>query len=838
MFADQLWFRTPDRTRIVRVPNTYLFPSCRKLVRWGIPIGLVCLTSVAIGQNSNSPDRSPSRPAQDSFKEVVMPFVQSNCAVCHNDKLKTAGFSLTQYQGSDSMLRDRDLWEKVVRRVRAGEMPPKGMPRPKPEAIETVTGWIENQFAIADRTTPADPGHLTAHRLNRVEYDNTVRDLLALHFNPSADFPADDSGFGFDNIGDVLSVSPVLMEKYLNAATKIANRAIPSEALPRPTRVRYSPEHSPNDDGMALENRFEFPAEGDYDLRVAVGGRKEPFRIHLLLDGKEIKTADVVVEKDGNRSYEINLRVPYGEHTLAATMEPRTPSAVEVATAERLKAAEEAAYQKAIAAHPEDRKEIALQRAISNPPTYIDTLETRGPYHAVAPPLPESYHRVFACGHLPGHHTASCARTDLARLARLAYRRPVTPVEVNRLASLVASAQKDGMTFEQAMRIGLEAILVSPNFLFRIERDPKPEDATAIHPVNDFELASRLSYFLWSSMPDEPLLQAATQHQLHNQAVLTAQVKRMLQDPKSDALIDNFFGQWLELRNLESIRPDPDEFPQFNAQLRRAMHTETQMFVQSVMRNDSSILDFINGKYTFVNERLAKFYGVPGVTGDEFRRVSLDGNQRSGVLTQASVLTVTSYPTRTSPVLRGKWILENVLNTPPPPPPPGVGSIDAKPGATAGTMRQQMERHRADPMCAGCHTRMDPLGFAFENYNAIGQWRTQDAGQFVDSTGSLPGGKAFKGSAELKEILMGSRDTFAECLAEKVMIYALGRGLEGYDRRALKQITSNLASSDYRFSALVSGIVNSVPFQMGRGDPTASRVTKAQPIATMEGGTN
>jgi mono/diheme cytochrome c family protein len=791
-----------------------------------------------MGQNSGSTRPSPSGAAPSSFEEVVVPFVQANCAVCHNDKLKTAGLSLTQYGGSDSMLRDRDLWEKVVRRVRAGEMPPKGMPRPKPEAIATVTGWIENQFAIADRTTPADPGHLTAHRLNRVEYDNTVRDLLAVRFNPSADFPADDSGFGFDNIGDVLSVSPVLMEKYLNAATKIANRAIPSEALPKPTRIRYSPEHSPNADGMELENRFEFPAEGDYDLRVAVGGRKEPFRIHLLLDGKEIKAADVLVEKEGTRSYEINVHVPYGEHTVKAAMEPRTPSAEEVAVAERLKAAEEAAFQKAIAAHPEDKKEIALQRAISNPPTYIDTLEVRGPYHAVAPPLPESYRRVFGCGHLPGQHTAACARTNLARLARLAYRRPVTTDEVNRLVALVASAQKDGMTFEQAMRIGLEAILVSPNFLFRIERDPKPNDPTAIHPVDDFELASRLSYFLWSSMPDEPLLQAAGQHRLHDQAVLTAQVKRMLLDPKSDALIDNFFGQWLELRNLESIRPDPDEFPQFNTQLRRAMHTETQMFVQSVIRNDSSILDFINGKYTFVNERLAKFYGIPGVSGNEFRRVPLDGGERSGVLTQASVLTVTSYPTRTSPVLRGKWILENVLNMPPPPPPPGVGSIDAKPGATAGTMRQQMERHRADPMCAACHTRMDPLGFALENYNAIGQWRTHDAGQVIDSSGALPGGKAFKGSSELKEILMGSRDTFAECLAEKVMIYALGRGLEGYDRRALKQITSNLAANGYRFSALVSGIVNSVPFQMGRADAALSRMTQAQPIATTKGGTN
>jgi hypothetical protein len=302
-------------------------------------------------------------------------------------------------------------------------------------------------------------------------------------------------------------------------------------------------------------------------------------------------------------------------------------------------------------------------------------------------------------------------------------------------------------------------------------------------------------------------------------------------------LIENFFGQWLELRNLDSIRPDPDEFPQFNAQLRRAMYTESEMFVQSIVREDHSILDFLDGKYTFLNQRLAKFYGIPGVSGDQFRRVSLDGVKRSGVLTQASVLTVTSYPTRTSPVLRGKWILENVLNEPPPPPPPGVGSIDAKAGPLAGTMRQQMEKHRANPVCASCHTKMDPLGFALENYNAIGQWRTRDAGQPIDASGVLPDGKSFKGSAEMKAILAGNRDIFAECLTEKLMIYALGRGLEGYDRRAVKQITTNLSASDYRFSALISGIVNSVPFQMGRGDE-GSQMTKAQITKAVSGGGN
>ena len=799
---------------------------------WLSVIGLVSGGCI-LGRNSQAAENRSG--PELSYGQVVTPFVQQNCAVCHNEKLKTAGLALTNYHDLASLLRDRDLWEKVVRRVRAGEMPPKGMPRPKPEAIAAVTGWIERQFAEADRSMPADPGRLTAHRLNRVEYNNTVRDLLAVNFKPAADFPADDSGYGFDNVGDVLSVSPVLMEKYLNAATAIANRAIPTDALPRPTRLRYSPEHNANDDGMALENRFDFPAEGDYDIKVVVSGRKAPFRLHLSLDGKEIKTADVLVEKDKPRSYEVRLHVLYGGHLLSSTMEPRTPSRGEVATAKRLKSEEDADYRKAVSKHPEDAKEIALQRAVSNPPTFIDAFEIRGPYNALRPPIPESYRRIFVCGHAPGQHNAACARLDLEKLARLAYRRPVTPDEVSRLTGLVASAQNDGMTFEQAMRAGVEAILVSPNFLFRIERDPKPNDPSAVHPVNDYEMASRLSYFLWSSMPDEPLLNCAAAGQLHDTTVLTAQVKRMLQDPKSDALISNFFGQWLELRNLDSIRPDPDEFPAFNTQLRLAMYTESKLFVQSIVREDRSVIDLLNGKYTFLNERLAKFYGVPGVTGNQFRRVDLDGTQRSGILTQASVLTVTSYPTRTSPVLRGKWILENVLNAPPPPPPPGVGSIDAKGGPLAGTMRQQMEKHRANPMCASCHVRMDPLGFALENYDAIGQWRTRDAGQPVDASGSMPDGKSFRGSAELKAILAANSNTFAECLTEKMMIYALGRGLKGYDQRAVKQIVKDLSANNYRFSALISGIVNSIPFQMGRGDG-GTEVTTSQSTKNAGGG--
>ncbi|MBV9612174.1 MAG: DUF1592 domain-containing protein, partial [Acidobacteriaceae bacterium] len=663
-----------------------------------------------------------------------------------------------------------------------------------------------------------DPGRVTARRLNRSEYNNTVRDLLGVDLRPADDFPQDDSGYGFDNIGDVLSISPTLMEKYLMAASKIAAEAIPvGNALPKPTRVRFSPEHRPRVPRLLLEHTFDLPAEADYQLRAGVAGRKEAFTIRLELDGNELETSDVLIENDKPRTYEIERHIPYGEHVFKAFLTRREPSAEEMATAREIQAKEEAEFQKQLARRPGDRREIEKQRALGNPPAFLESLEIRGPFHPLPPPLPESYKRVFACGHAPGHHTAQCVRLDLGQLARLAYRRPVTGGEVAQIERIVARARKDGLGFDQAMRLGVEAILVSPHFLYRIERDPNPNDPSAVHRIDDYELASRLSYFLWSSMPDEHLLQLAAQRCLSKPDVLHSEVARMLQDAKSDALVDNFAGQWLELRNLESVSPDPDEFPDFDEQLRQAMYTETRLFVRHIIHENRSILDFIDGKYTFLNERLADFYGIPGIKGENFRLVPLDGTQRSGVLTQASVLTVTSYPTRTSPVLRGKWILENALNAPPPPPPPGVGSIDSKPGVVTGTMRQQMEKHRADPMCAGCHSRMDPLGFALENYNAIGQWRTHDGGLPIDSSGALPNGRSFSGPAELKQILASDSDKFAECLTEKLLTYALGRGLEPYDKPATRQIVAAVRASDYRFSTLIGEIVDSAEFQMGRG---------------------
>ncbi len=477
------------------MPNRpLLIPVLHNLTKFSRAVPAFILLSFSLCAAQTAPP--------DAFAQTIAPFVQKNCALCHNEQTKSGGLVLTKYRDTASLIHDRDVWEKVVTRLRAGEMPPKGMPRPAPDQIAAVTNWIDAQFAELDRTTKPDPGHLTAHRLNRVEYNNTIRDLLAVNFKPAADFPADDSGYGFDNIGDALSVSPVLMEKYLAAAKKIATEAVPVSLItPKPTRQRYSPEHLAKEPRPDLDHPFDLPSEGDYDLRASVNGRQDSFLVQLLLDGKEIKTDDVLIEKDKPRGYELRLHLLPGEHTFQAILTHRDPTPPEVATAAKMKADDEAGMAKQIAKHPEDEKQIRLQHSLGDTPTYLDSLEIKGPFNALPVPLPESYKRIFLCGHPIGQHTKECVRGNLAQLAGLAFRRPATSAEVSKLAKLVALGEKNGLNFEQSMRLGVEAILVSPQFLYRLEHDPKG-DPSAVHPIGDYELASRLSYFLWSSMPD------------------------------------------------------------------------------------------------------------------------------------------------------------------------------------------------------------------------------------------------------------------------------------------------------------------------------------------------
>lgn len=705
----------------------------------------------------------------------------------------------------------------------------KGRPRLNSGELKAVSHRIKSEYQQTERLLKPDPGQVPARRLNRAEYNNTVRDLLGVDIRPADDFPQDDSGYGFDNIGAVLSLSPVLMERYLAAAEKIARTAVFGPELLKPTLVSYQPPERrivPSDTplfdydltGLSLPNALHvthrFPAEGEYVIRAVLGGFRPPgsahLRIGLWIDGRQVKAINF--DPEGLVSFSqdrqdltgltqsLRARITAGDHWIAVSLL-------------RMYEGLPSSYR---GPNPSGEERIETRRPVkmSVNQAMISALEIGGPYSQVKGPSTESLRKIYACGHLSRKHWPGCDRKIVANLARRAYRRPVTEEEVHQLARLVLKVRRQGDSFEEGIVQALQAILISPHFLFRIEKIRPPASAEAVYPISQHELASRLSYFLWSSMPDDELLRCADQGILRQPATLATQVRRMLLDRKSRALVENFGGQWLELRKLESVRPDQNRFPEFDEYLRMSMRRETELFFESIVRNNRSFLDFIDGDYTFLNERLAQFYGIPGVKGPRFRKVSLIGNtQRSGILTQASILTVSSYPTRTSPVLRGKWILENILNDPPPPPPPDVPKLDDAEVSSSATLRQQLEQHRKNASCASCHVRMDPLGFGLENFNAIGQWRTQDGKFPVDSSGALPDGRSFNGPWELKVILKGDRDAFTRGLTEKLLTYALGRGVEGNDRPMIKKIAAHVAANNYRFSNLVMEIVNSLPFQ-------------------------
>ncbi len=757
--------------------------------------GLVCLSLVL-------PALAADRSSRASFQKTVQPVVARHCLSCHSDKARTGNLSLEGYVSASQVVKDRELWERVADKMQSGEMPPKGLPKPDNASVQAVVTWLHVEFDRADRALKPDPGRVTARRLNKAEYNNTVRDLLAVDFRPADDFPADDSGYGFDNIGDVLSLPPVLMEKYLAAAGRISRAAVAVKTTLRPTLERLKAERPDKPAGADafFEAGHRFPAEADYEIRLVLGGRRSKgaglMRAALMVDGHPVELFEVDPGQDKKRLFDIRMPVTLGEHTLRAEF-------------------------------VDDKEKPADAGHDRTKNVVIDGFEIRGPYNARPLPLPAAHKKIFLCGHGLGEHEASCARLDLEDLARRAWRRPVTAKEVERLAGFVEMAQREGDSFEAGMRVAVQAILVSPNFLFRLERDAKPGENSAVRAVGDFELASRLSYFLWSSMPDEDLFRAAQSGMLHRPGVLEAQARRMLRDPKARALVENFGGQWLQLRNLASLKPDPDRFPNFDAGLKTAMQQETELFFLGILQEDRSVLDFLDSRYTFLNERLAKHYGIGGVSGDAFRKVELAGGARGGVITQASILALSSYPTRTSPVIRGKWILENILNAPPPPPPANVPNLNEEAVGSTGSLRKQLEQHRSNSTCNSCHGRMDPLGFGLENYDAIGAWRTLDGKFPIDASGVLPNGKSFQGPVELRRILLDDKDAFARGLSEKLLTYALGRGLERYDRLTVNAISRKLAANGYRFSTLVSEIVNSAPFRMRRGEASGRVVSES-----------
>ncbi len=767
-------------------------------------------------------------------------FVVKYCLKCHNDTERNAELSLAGYQESASLVKDRRIWDKVLKMVVSGEMPPQDAPRPTPEDADAFVMHVKSIMDHADRNAKPDPGRVTMRRLNRLEYRNTIRDLIGITFDPTADFPSDDIGHGFDNIGDVLSLSPVLMERYLTAAESIMEQAIVPVAPPvvkRHLSAVYTEPASGDvatkliDEGFRrmssdgkegietgpLHTPYKWE-DGDYLFRIRVYGQSgtdQPVRVAILLHGKDVTQPSSDEELSaivGNvlrpaqivKTFEVTAK----SRDMAETLEVAVPS-----TAGR------------------HRMMVGLFKPVAEQPAaklWVEYLALDGPLDT----RPASHRQLLACD--TTRPQVEQSREVLGRFLRKAWRRRVTEEELNRLCQMAEQSAAGGESWESSMQLAMQAALCSPSFLFRVEADETPADP-AIRPLNEYHLASRLSYFLWSSMPDDQLLELAEAGQLSTD--LQAQVQRMLADPRSSTLVRNFAMQWLQLQRIEQIAPDSQLFPDFNSQLRAAMLKETELFVESVLRDDRSLLDLIAADYTWLNEPLAKHYGIADtngnligqpvqdpagqpIQGDGFVRVSLKDRNRGGLLTQASVLAVTSNPTRTSPVKRGRWVLEQILGSPPPAPPPNVPELPGSDADVAGaSLRQRLEVHRSNPACANCHAKMDPIGFALENFDAIGRFRTRDGNFDIDAAGELPDGTRFSGAPDLKTVILGRKQEFARCVCEKLLIYALGRGLEYYDRPVVESILQASEQQDYRFSSIVTGIVQSEAFRLRRGIP-------------------
>jgi hypothetical protein len=782
----------PERAQLCRRPWSLVSASFQLaalgwLVAWG---GRVGAQSPAALENV--------RPAI-SFTRQVAPLLGRYCTDCHGGDKPRAGIALDRYQDDAAAANDHATWEKVQKALHEGAMPPAKKKQPTPAERGLLEAFLDQQLALG--AAKRGPGAVTLRRLNRTEYNNTIRDLVGLSFHPADDFPADDVGYGFDNIGDVLSVSPVLLERYLVAAERIVGEALrePSSSSRRFLAAEMHPSPKPEDlvdgfrrlaiGGQVDSGPFDVRGAGDYILRLRAYGAEGPssLRLVLRLDSKDIRGFDVRVTQARPQAYEARARLDAGSHTVAIVHDGKNT----------------------------DPKQTGRD-------LFVQVVEVEGPIGReteapLEPPVtPGVFQRLMICRPGPQLSQDDCARKILGAFARRAYRRPVAAEEIERLVGLVRRCEQNGESFDKGIRLALEAVLVSPNFLFRIERDPDSASAGTPHPISEYELATRLSYFLWSSMPDEELFTLADRGALRQN--LEAQVRRMLHDGKARALAENFAPQWLETRNLRALTPDRSLFPRFNDGLRAAMMREVELFFGAIVDEDRPILDLLDADFTFVNEPLAAHYGIRDVKGPELRRVRLEDGQRGGVLTLGAVLTVTSNPTRTSPVKRGKWILENLFNAPPPPPPPNAGELKEEKGAVQlASLRQRMELHRSKPECAGCHARLDPLGFGLENFDAIGAWRTRDGKLPVDPSGTLPGGETFQGPAELKKILRDRSEAFGRCLAEKLLTYALGRGLEATDRRAVDEMVQALARDRYRFSTLVLELVKSEPFQLRRG---------------------
>jgi len=745
------------------------------------------------------------------YQSRIRPFLSTYCVRCHNGEIERGGLRLDVYPDAGKVAADHATWDGVLKKLKAGKMPPANQKQPDPAQRTDAVRWIEAELARDPCDGRPRPGRVTLRRLNRAEYDNTVRDLFGVDLALAEDFPVDDSGYGFDNVGDVLSVSPLLMERYLAAAERVAREVIVTPG-PLPPTVKRVPgvrmaggaetegesgEHRITVNGE-IGARFDFPLEGEYTIRVSAYGEQaglELPKMTVALDSKELATVEVKAENAGE-IHTFKVRSGPGKHRISTRY-----------------------INNYVDMNHKDPKLRGDRNLI------IEYVELESPPDARPRPITDAHRRVMICS--PGPDAASrrdCARRIVAALARRAFRRPVGAEEVERLAGLVDAVVAEGGSFEEGLRLAIEAVLVSPSFLFLIESGPSPErmEADGAYRLTDHELACRLSYFLWSSMPDEELFKLAEAGRLGQDAELDRQVARMLKDPRSRALVENFAGQWLGLRKLDEVSPDPKRFPEFDEALRKAMGEESRRFFEYVLRNDRSVMEFLLADYTFVNERLARHYGMENVKGAGFRKVQAGGRRPGGVLAQASVLTVTSDPTRTSPVKRGKWVLEQILGTPPPPPPESVPPLEeGRAAELKGTLRQRMEQHQTRPDCKSCHSAMDPIGFGLENYDAIGRWRDREGEFEIDSSGTLPGDESFNGPGELQRLLLAKRDLFRRCLVGKMLTYALGRGLEYADRCSVEAVCDKMKASGDRFSVLIAEIVKSPPFRL-RATPETS----------------
>ncbi|HTA46734.1 MAG TPA: DUF1592 domain-containing protein [Bryobacteraceae bacterium] len=768
--------------------------------------------------------------------------VSKYCVSCHNEKLKTGGLDLT-HADADHAFNSAETWEKVIVKLRSRAMPPPKMPRPDNATYDKVAGWLESEIdrSAAIHVNPGRTANL--HRLNRAEYANVVRDLFSVEIDPQAMLPPDEQAYGFENNADALSMQPALLDRYVSAASNIARRVVGDPTIP-PTFVRYGAlKNSANDQtylrqinrmgedfplgskgGVAA--RHFFPVDGEYVLKlrlqrawdIQIRGLNVQNQFEIRLDGKRVAQFTLGGEKnppktfvyDGDDGLEARVPVKAGLHEVVATMLKTDDIEAE-------------------GVGPDHLPLYSRQSDSPTAPVAIATLLIGGPYNGKVDPDSPSRQLVFVCHPASAAEETPCATKIVTRLARRAYRRQPSSDDVSTLLSFYKVARANG-TFDDGIRAALERVLVGPDYLFRIEADPAGVAPGAAYRLTDVELASRLSFFLWSSTPDDALLDVAIAGKLHEPAVLEKQVARMVADPRArKSLVDNFFSDWFEIRNVWLLNPESTKFPWFDDNLRTAFVKETELFLDAQLKENNSVVDLLTSDETFLNEQLARHYGISGVYGSHFRKVKLTDENRFGLLGKASILAVTSYTTRTSPTVRGKWMLANILAAPPPAPPPNIPSLESSNKDNQPlTVRQMLEIHRANPVCASCHARMDPIGLSLENFDAIGQWRTTDAGSPIDASGVLLDGTKVNGPRELRQALLAQKSQFVSAVTEKLLTYALGRGLEYYDAPTVRAIDRAAAADDYRWSTVIAAIVKSAPFQMRTAGKRAGGELSAQ----------